>query len=304
MTEDKSNATFLNKLRRPAPGGPASHPLSLLCTPSRALADGLIFQLPKDGVEAVFREETEGQTKGMVFMDGESSPESKRLLEQKVRITGTVTVACVGRMIRARQECRWIELRRRDDHGKGEGHILKMLIPDEYLKQGEDPLDHAILTFFNPKPIDAKGGPKEKGIDRIQYEIDRFRPVSPEPLRDVRDLPKRTVKTAVRTFEGCRVIAGKTRFDRPLLGHSRWTNESDWEIALNPEAPFGVVQILCRSETDEIGNNGTIHTGARSTLTLDKVSSGAKSVLPEPNGATEGPSEKGQRRPQAVSGTR
>ena len=130
------------------------------------------------------------------------------------------------------------------------------------------------------------GGPREIGFNRIQYEIDRFRPAFPQPLGEVRELPKRTIRTPVATFEDCRIIAGKTRFDRPSLGQGRWTDESHWEIAVHPEAPFGVVQVHCRSETDEIGGEPTttMHITAKSTLTLSRVGKGAKSVLPEAGG--------------------
>ncbi|WP_422927031.1 hypothetical protein [Singulisphaera sp. PoT] len=263
-------------------------------------ADGLVFRLPTDGTEVVFREEIEFQVKSQLLEDGRPSTKVD-LPEQKGKQAGLITIGSVGRASRAGQECRWIELRRATGTGSGPEHVLKMLIPEAYLKQGEDPLAHAILTFFNPKPIDVANGLKEEGFDRIQYEIDRFRPVFPETLREMRELPKRSVKTAVATYEECRVLAGKTRFDRPLLGKGRWTNESDWEITLNPAAPFGVVQILCSSETDEIGPEVTNHIRARSSLILDRIGTGARSMLPASGGDKRVPAEKAGSTPRTAT---
>lgn len=286
----------MRKLKRPSESI-LLHPLSvlalvaMLCASGPARADGLIFQLPEDGVEAEFRGEVEFQTKFLASREivNQLSAEDKARLERKGKSTEIVTVASVGRVNRANQVCRWIELRK--GNGQGEGQILKMLIPEQYLKQGEDPLDHAILTFFNPKPIDKRGGPKETGFNRIQYEIDRFRPEFPRPFGEIRRLPKRTIVTNLAVFEDCRILAGKTRFDRPLLGQGRWTNESRWEIAMHPEAPFGVVQVRCCSETDEIGGEpiSTTHIIARYTLTLNRVGRTAKSLLPEVGGSHGSP---------------
>jgi hypothetical protein len=268
--------------------------LTLLCVSGPAQADGLIFQLPPDGVEVEFRGDDEFHSRWVVPKEIEDQLAAEGRLEDKGKAPTVVTVSSVGRTTRAQQECRWIEVRSRSGPQAKQGNVLKMLIPERYLKRGEDPLDHAILTFFNPKPIDRKGGPKEQGFNRLQYEIDRFRPIFPKPLSEARELTRRTIETPAGEFEGCRIIAGKTEFDRPLLNQGRWMLKTQWEIALHPDAPFGVVQVHSRSKGIEIGGNDlTAHLTIEleSTMTLSRVGKGAKSVLPE-DGSDQQLSEK------------
>jgi hypothetical protein len=269
--------------------------LVLLCA-FPAMGDGLIFQLPPDGVEAEFRGEEEFRSKWVVPKEIADQLAAQGRLEEKGKATAVVTVRSVGRVTRAQQECRWIEVQRRSARQAKQGNVLKMLIPERYLKRGEDPLDHAVLTFFNPKPIDQKGGPREQGFNRLQYEIDRFRPVFPEPLSEARELTRRAIETPAGKFEGCWIMGGKTEFDRPLLNQGRWTFETQWEIALHSDAPFGVVQTHSRSKGVEIGGNDfDAHQviELESTLTLSRVGKGSRSVLPE-DGLNRQTHEKGR----------
>ena len=136
---------------------------ALLClfTVVPAYADGLIFQLPADGTWARYAVQIEGEFK------------AGKLPAQRLATTSTLTVSSVGEVTRHEQKCRWIELKM-ESKGKGMHPevVLKMLIPEEYLKRDQDPLAHAVSTFFNPKPADKKAAPVksyiDEGFNRIQ----------------------------------------------------------------------------------------------------------------------------------------
>src|SRR5207248_6467712 len=100
---------------------------------------------------------------------------------------------------------------------------LKMLIPEEYLQRGKDPLSHAVLTFFNPMPVDEKKVESfiDEGFNRIQYEIDRFRLPFPKPLDNPKSLKGETVETPAGKFEECEVVTGTSDYDGQLLGQGR-----------------------------------------------------------------------------------
>ena len=258
-------------------------PLLVVCAlVCPALGDGLIFQLPPDGAFVEFQGDGEGEARLAVPKEIADNlpPKSRTQLSQKLKLHYTVTLSSVGKVTRAGQPCRWIELRMKSEGSMNGGkmepvgdHILKVLVPEKYLKRGEDPLDHTILTFFNKKAT------AETGFDRIRYELERVRTVFPEPFQPIRQLPKMTIKTPAGTFADCEVIAGETEFDRPLLGEGRWEFKNNWQIALHKDAPFGVVEVRCESAGQEISVGATTNLTTKYVLTLSRVGTGAKSEL-------------------------
>jgi hypothetical protein len=266
--------------------------LFLLTRP--AAADGLIFRLPPDGTAVELTGESVGEVRAVVPKELEErlTPESRARLTEEFKFEAAVTVSSVGKVARGGQACRWIELTMRSrgekDAGEKTSHVLKVLIPEKFLRRGEDPLSHSVLTFFNPKEVDELQLEPEKGFNRIQYEIDRFRSVFPERLDKVRELSKKSVSTPVGNFKDCEVISGVTEFDRPLLGGGRWAFQHEWQIVLHPDAPFGVVAIDCQMKGSEFDEDGlTLHVKGTSTLTLSKIRKNATSVLSDEAGAEE-----------------
>jgi hypothetical protein len=247
---------------------------------SVACGDGLIWQLPPDGTTVGFQGECEGEFKPVLskdFADKMPSQEVEKLEQpQKIKMKIGVTVSSVGQTTRAEQKCRWIEIALRSDDTE---NILKILVPEKYLARGEDPLDHAILTFYNPKDMDRAKVTLEEGFNRIQYELDRCRSAFPMPLKDVHKLPKKTIETPIGTFKDCEVIEGSMEFDRPLCAKGRWEIKSSWKIALHPDAPFGVVQVQCQSTGHEYSRNTRCDISTTSTLTISGKGGNAKSKL-------------------------
>ena len=236
-------------------------------------ADGLIFQLPPDGYWARYDVVTEGE-----FGFG-------AMPKQKIKAAGTLTVESVGEVSRNAQKCRWIELKA---DSKTEGVypklVLKLLIPEDYLKRGEDPLSHSLITFFSPKPVDEKRSPLvesyiDEGFNRIQYEIDRFRDVFPKPLDSIKRLKRETVQTMAGSFERCEVISGTSRYDGPLLTAGRSVYKASYRIVLHPNAPFGVVALQIDLEGSEMAAEGVTTLKVTKTLILAAVGKDAVSDL-------------------------
>lgn len=238
-------------------------------------ADGLIFQVPADGTWARFDAKEDAEHK---VNDGPS---------KKASVIGTMTVSSVGQLTRNKQPCRWIELKAESKtEGVNPKTVLKMLIPEEYLKRGHDPLSHSLLTFFNPKAGDAKKAPSveshiDKGFNRIQYEIDRFRPRFPVPLDAAKSMKRETVETPAGRFEDCEVIAGSSKYDGPLLADGRGVFSGTYRIVLHPKAPFGVVSLQGALEGREFSARTEASMTIKSSLTLAAVGKDAVSALPD-----------------------
>jgi hypothetical protein len=243
-----------------------------------AHADGLVFQLPPDGTWARYAVKTDQE---FGYGDGP---------KQKVEITGTLTISSVGELTRHEQKCRWIELKAESKtKGVYPKLVLKMLIPEDRLQRGQDPLAHARLTFFSPKAVDKEKVESfiDKGFNRIQYELDRFRDVFPKPLNNPKSLTRETVETQAGKFEDCEVLTGRSDYDGPVLGDGRSVFKASYRIVVHPQAPFGVVSMQIEIEGREISGEGAVSIKAKKTLTL--VETGKNAVSDLPKGSVERP---------------
>ena len=237
-----------------------------------AIGDGLIFRLPADGTWARYATKTDGEVS------------SKELPKMDLAMTGTLTLSSVGQATRSQQKCRWIELKSETKAKEAYPKlVLKMLIPEDRLKRGDDPLSHCVLTFFDPKPVDSKGIKSyiDEGFNRVQYEIDRFRDVFPPPLDNSKGVPRETIETPAGKFEDCEILVGTFDYDGPLLGDGRSVFKATYRIAVHSQAPFGVVRMQCEMEGCEIHGEFSGSFKAKKTLMLDEIGKGATSDLPE-----------------------
>lgn len=238
-----------------------------------ARADGLIFQLPADGTWARYAVKSEAD-----FGFKGTPP-------QHLGMVRTLTVSSVGEATRNDQSCRWIELEL-ENKGKQEGAysklILKLLIPQEYLRRGEDPLAHPVLTFFDPKPADRRAPLVEsyidQGFNRIQYEIERFRNVFPKPLDNPTRLKAETIETPVGKFADCEVLAGTTGLDGQLVNNGRMTYKATYRLFLHPKAPFGLVAMHVELKGTEYGRR-PVSVSSKDTLVLSESGKNAVSHL-------------------------
>jgi len=251
---------------------------------SALFADGLIFQLPPDGTWVRF----ENRISGEVSISAASAPETE-LQQQKVDVLRTLKLSSVGKVNRHRQQCRWIEL---ISESSGTGpvgrHVLKLLIPEDRLQRGQDPFAHSVRTFFNPKEADQALGPQDpsiaEGFNRIQYEIDRFRPVFPPPLEMAQSRHGETVRVGEVEWTDCEVVTGIHRYDGPLAADGRWVFESKVTLILHPNAPFGVVSMTVDTDSTEYSTAVTRVTSV-SKILLAAIGTNATSALEVPASA-------------------
>jgi hypothetical protein len=240
---------------------------------SSAFADGLVFQLPPDRTWARYAVKHDGE-----FGHGNEP-------KQKLTGDGAVTVSSVGQVTRNEQKCRWIEVKQESKaHVSGDGdvsniNVLKMLVPEDRLQRGQDPLSRAHLAYFNPKDGDKVGLPVDVGFNRIQYEIDRFRNVFPKPLDNSQSLARETVETLAGKFEDCKVLTGISDYDGPLINEGRMAYKTSYRILVHPKAPFGVVSMEIDSEGREFGRQGVVSVKFKAALKLMEIGKDAVSDL-------------------------
>src|SRR5262245_3407124 len=102
---------------------------SVLCA-GMARADGLLYQLPEDGSWVRFEAQYTFKAEGM---------------EKPGQGTGTLTMASVGKVVEGSEPCRWIEFELKlKDIGPEQVLIRKLLIPEKYLKKGENATEHVV----------------------------------------------------------------------------------------------------------------------------------------------------------------
>src|SRR5262249_8257469 len=113
-----------------------------LLVPRAGRAEGLLYQLPEDGSWVRFDVQYTFKVSGM---------------EKAGLGTGTITMASVGKARVGSEPCRWIEFKMQlKDSGKEHTLIRKLLIPEKYLKKGENPTEHVVRGWakFNDEDVE------------------------------------------------------------------------------------------------------------------------------------------------------
>jgi hypothetical protein len=243
-------------------------------------ADGLIYRLPQDGS----------------WVRYDLSMEGTQDLKWPVKSVGTLMLSSVGRQRIEGQPCRWIELRLdvgaevklpdRQVKAQQRHIILKMLIPEEYLTAGADPLAHVRRLYYKDGDRKPELIEDEKWK---QYEIDRFRPLFPKP-------PAGKIADDHRAFEAldtkigrldCEKLTFESSYDGPLArgARGRWIWQGEHQVWLSEEVPFGVAGLMLKSQSKEWnGEDGPIPDATSETtkrLTISEVGRGKKSDLPD-----------------------
>lgn len=217
-------------------------------------ADGLIHQLPKDGSWVEYELTGSGLT-----------PTG----EVRMTTTGTVTLKSVGQEKVDGKSFRWIELevameakttrglrsRRIDDY--------KLLIPEDDLAAGKDPLAHVSRLFKK----DVRGFVTEHNLNEGAAEkLKGIATWISKPLEKSEQKKGVELKTPGGTFK-CTQINGTKAGDSEGVS-------MDLETWVTDQAPFGVAAYQVKSKRKEGSNSFE--------LKLVKTGTGAKSsVVPE-----------------------
>ena len=226
--------------------------------PTTSVRGGLVLTLPKDGTWVCYEEDSAfdlpngvgGVTKGFL------------------------TISSVGEVTEKGEQCRWIEVRSHkifystsDDDPSGDLlAVWKFLIPEKFLRTGDEPLNHIVRAWHTPteteppKPLDLPfAGQKSFVYIAALLSV---------PFKESAEVEERIINTRLGKFE-CLGVRGTAKFTQDSIMYEIWQND---------KAPYGVV--ACRMERETKRYAGHV---LRSTKDLKMIGFGtdAESTLPD-----------------------
>jgi hypothetical protein len=217
--------------------------------PGSARADGLLYRLPEDGSWVRFAFQYTFK------LDG---------LEKAGQGKGTMTMASVGKAVEGPEPCRWIEFRvRLKDIGPEQILIRKLLIPEKYLKKGENPTEHVVRGW-------AKF--KNEAVGRAVPVHGRWPAYLAGPLQGEKKLDQQLVESKLGALR-CAGVTGWIQYQEGDL-HTKVT----FETRLHEGAPFGVVSGRMQFE---VKRDGKVQQTIDATAKLIDFGKGAKTALPD-----------------------
>ena len=267
--------------------------VGLMFLSDRAGADGLIYRLPPDGSWAIYRSEQHAEHQLTVPPGVELAERARATLPKTAVVTGFLVLRSVGVEQVDGRPCRWIEIEHAvqmagqtasgAEAERGERQILlKLLVPEGRLAPGQDPFKHVLRMRFKDGRREAETIEDPR---RRQYELDRFRPLFPEPAADGRrhaalDVAPSPTLPSMK----CEPLTFRSKYTGPLAaGRGRWSYEGEHRLLLCDAVPFGVAALeFTSTSTETAGENEIASTtsGARK-LILAAHGSGAIGRMPE-----------------------
>ena len=192
----------------------------LVLSAGLAQADGLLYQLPKDGTWATYQLDGTAQKMGKFGIDATDK--------------GTLRIASVGRVTANKQPCRWIEVQLDVERNIGEqkfkrNEAYKVLIPEQFLAKNQSPLEDVIHAWRQ-----WEDGKSEQMVN--PNNINTPLPlILSKPWENVKHLEKAEVKSKLGS-RNCEGVEGTIE----LRGERRYEK---WELEnrLHTDSPFGVV---------------------------------------------------------------
>jgi hypothetical protein len=210
----------------------------LVTAPSLARADGLLYQLPDDGASAQFE---------LRISNDKESPRIE-----------TVGMRSVGRT----GDARWLEFRLPDEDSM---KILKVLIPERVLKEGESPMEHVVRGW-------------RKSGDDMPVALSRVRDfwlliLLAAPLSDIMKLENEEIDSPLGRLT-CDGLIGRAHVSED----DGYEEDLTYQIRRHKDAPFGVV--YCRIEC-QVSREGKKLDKVTYELKLTGVGKDAESELRE-----------------------
>jgi hypothetical protein len=220
--------------------------------------------------------------------------------EQKLEVRGRLTLSSVKKVEVEGHPHRWIEISAIvGPTGKEDQRItrvVKLLIPENRLKRGEDPFAHVQKMYLaksegTEKPSAAnlrveEINATEKIADnytRRQYELDRFRSIFPRPLKDAK-MERERIEIKLGRF-ACEKLVGTSEMPKgtPLNSGAEWGWSGQFECLLSDQIPFGVAVLRSQTKGYETsgGRRSRIVLEMKNTLTAEETGGDARSELPE-----------------------
>ena len=216
-------------------------------SPGVARADGLLYQLPEDGSWVRFEAPYTFQADGM---------------EKPGQGTGSITMASVGTAREGPEPCRWIEFKMQlKDSGMEHTLIRKLLIPEKYLKKGENATEHVVRGWakFN-----------DEDVQRAVPVHGRWPAFLAGPFKDEKKLDQQLVESKLGALR-CEGVTGWIEYKEGDV-HMKVT----FETRLHEKAPFGVVS--CRMQF-EMKRDGKVLQTVDATAKLTDFGKDATTAL-------------------------
>lgn len=230
--------------------------------PCLAAADGLVYQLPPDGVWARFA------------MQGVVLDSEEKDIDPVLNITGTLTLASVGAVQVGEEVCRWIEIvidGQRD--GKAFKEVDKLLIPEKHIATGTEPLKHLRDAWYMHSAID-NGKPRR--VDSAQQMdlayVHRIRAILHPPFQNASKGEKVVVECKLGKVE-CETVTAE---EHEKQDGSDIEYRSSYTVYLHTAAPFGVA---AWQAVNRVYRGGALVGATRLNMTLADHGEGAQSSI-------------------------
>lgn len=226
----------------------------VVASAASARADGLIYQLPKDGTWVRYDMELVEKERG-----GDDL------------VKASFVVASVGTAKEGGQPCRWIEFRMTMHRG-GREHteLYKVLVPEKHLTRGGSPIDHVIRAW---KGLGGDGMDyTAREIDEPESARDPLPAFLAGPPKDGKKLDPEVVETKLGKLK-CEGLTGSFTF-----GDDAAEARITYTTRLHEKSPFGVV--TCSMDY-EVSRGGRIHEEGTIKFTFAESGTGAESKIPE-----------------------
>ena len=221
--------------------------VALLC--SAASADGLIYQLPKDGSWSQY----------------DTKVQYKRG-DRTIDTSGKLRIASVGKVTEDDKACRWIEITLEMKLGETSRTIVaKLLTPESELKAGGNPLKKRLRGWVR------------MGDNAEVHELtdDRLGPLNiwlAPPLKEQKTLEPEEVDSVLGSKK-CAGVTGVTEFTEN--GNE---NRAVIQVRRHNDAPFGAVT---STTTVEIRRDNEIFQTGELSFRLTGIGTDAETRLPD-----------------------
>jgi hypothetical protein len=190
-------------------------------------ADGLFYNLPKDGTWATYQIDGSGKNVGEFGFD--------------LIMKGTLRIASVGRVTEDDQPCRWIEVQfdvetkiGHEKHKKSDW--WKLLIPEKHLVKGHSLLDHTRRAWYRSEADNASRKMDDPSDGRTSLPI-----ILAGPLEDSKRLGTAKVESKLGKLR-CDGMQGMLEL-KSTRGGALPEVRQKWKLEnrVHPDSPFGVV---------------------------------------------------------------
>lgn len=235
---------------------------SLIMTLSCGLdlsADGLLMALPEDGTQVSYS----------VKVTADNPPPAGYQM--------SLTISSVGKAMHEGEPCRWIEIGFLSQVGEmRRDRFYKLLIPEAHLKAGSTPIEHVVKAYLNRGDGEAVEDKDFASPARGPLPV-----LLAGPLKGGKKLEATSIDTGLGKLEcagskGTLAIS-ETRGDEG--DETKFTLSVDMEARYHKKVPFGVAKMIL-AFTAQAGDTAAKQTGVL-TFTADKISTGAKSAMPD-----------------------